>query len=280
MDTAKVGLTENANKILNEAIFKGFVPDQFTYCSLISGFCQDGDVRRAVALFNEVSRRGVKSNVVLYNTVIRGLSQNGLIMEALELMTEMSENGCSPDIWTYNLVINGLCKMGCVSDAYGLMDDAITRGYIPDIFTFNTLVDGFCKQLKLSSAIAIIERMCSHGVFPDNSNMSASSFTESPVYIALAWAEIIFTIPLRLNSLLPWKLGESCPYGFFRLSSPDIEIELICALKLCMSRPTKSSGVEALGSWDRVIEAKAAAHHRLDSAQSFLKAAEIAKSKQ
>ncbi|XWS48030.1 hypothetical protein CRYUN_Cryun13aG0037000 [Craigia yunnanensis] len=154
-------------KIFNDEIFKGFIPDEFTYCSLINGLCQDGEIDRAVTVFNEALRKGLKPNIIMYNTLIKGLSLQGLILQALQLMNEMSENGCSPDIWTYNIVIDGLCKMGCVSDANNLLNDAIAKGYLPDIFTFNTLIDGYCKQLKMENAIEILNQMWSYGVTPD-----------------------------------------------------------------------------------------------------------------
>ncbi|RYR75535.1 hypothetical protein Ahy_A01g000081 isoform A [Arachis hypogaea] len=161
------GKVQDANRILKDAVFKGFQPDEFTYCSLINVLCQDGDPDQAMAIFKHGIEKGLRPSIVVYNTMIKGLSQLGLILPALQLMKEMAENGSHPNMWTYNLVINGLCKMGCVSDANDLVNDAIAKGCLPDIFTFNTLIDGYCKQQKLDTAIEMVNRMWSQGVTPD-----------------------------------------------------------------------------------------------------------------
>jgi pentatricopeptide repeat protein len=42
----KRGMLHEANELLKDAVFKGFVPDRVTYCSLIKGLCAEGDVER------------------------------------------------------------------------------------------------------------------------------------------------------------------------------------------------------------------------------------------
>ncbi|PHT29221.1 hypothetical protein CQW23_31187 [Capsicum baccatum] len=74
-------MVQKADVILNNAVFKGSVPDEFTFCLLIYGLCEDGDIDRAKNLFQEDNKwESLNLNVLNLDTkMTKNMSKNYII---------------------------------------------------------------------------------------------------------------------------------------------------------------------------------------------------------
>ncbi|KAL8096334.1 hypothetical protein AgCh_037336 [Apium graveolens] len=69
------------------------VPDVSTYGIMINGYCNQGDIVKALLLFQEMVDRNIVVNCALYEAIIRALCSRGRLREALKYLNDMVESG-------------------------------------------------------------------------------------------------------------------------------------------------------------------------------------------
>ncbi|XP_056175036.1 putative pentatricopeptide repeat-containing protein At1g74580 [Syzygium oleosum] len=137
----KVGPTEIADKILNDAILEGFVPDH--------------DQR----LFPEGAYNGTEMS---QNLVINGLCKMGCVSGAYDATTR----GYIPDMFTFYTLADD-CRKQLKLD--GAARENVLYGVFPDVTTYNSLLNGLCnKASKFEHVMEIFDTMvgkqCNHKI--------------------------------------------------------------------------------------------------------------------
>ncbi|KAK1386122.1 Pentatricopeptide repeat-containing protein [Heracleum sosnowskyi] len=143
-------------------------PDVVTDNTVINGLCKTGHTQMAIWLFRFMEKSDCKPNTVTYNTVIDSLCQHGLVDDALILQSEMMEKGILPNVWTYSPLIQVLCKLNRWEELSLLLQQMIEDMNIsPNVHTFTILVDAYAKSGKLDDAKQIIKIMNERGEYPN-----------------------------------------------------------------------------------------------------------------
>ncbi|KAF8391303.1 hypothetical protein HHK36_023607 [Tetracentron sinense] len=161
------GTMDAALRVFREMPDRGYIPDSYTYGTLINGLCKFGKISEAKELFKEMGTKGCSPTVVTYTSLIHGLCQSCNLSEAVELLEEMISKSIEPNVITYSTLMDGLCKVGHSSQAMELFGKMVGKRLSPNMITYSTLINGLCKEGKLQEALEILDRMRLQGLKPD-----------------------------------------------------------------------------------------------------------------
>jgi pentatricopeptide repeat protein len=89
-----------------------------------------GRLEDAQKVFEDLLVKGYNLNVCTYNVMIQGLCDKGFFDEALALLTKMKDNSCIPDAATYEIIIRSLFNKGENDKAEKLLREIIARGIL------------------------------------------------------------------------------------------------------------------------------------------------------
>ncbi|KAI4316485.1 hypothetical protein L6164_024463 [Bauhinia variegata] len=147
----KMDMIENARKVFDEMSCE---PNLVTYNTLIDGFCKKGDLESSRGILNRMMQsKTYLPDVVTYSTLIDGYCKKGEIHEAMNCMEEMVKQGCQPNVLTYNSLIEGLCLTANVDEAKRMMTRMRLNGLKDDVTTHTSILKGFCIAGRSSEAI-------------------------------------------------------------------------------------------------------------------------------
>ncbi|KVI06902.1 Pentatricopeptide repeat-containing protein [Cynara cardunculus var. scolymus] len=149
-----------------------FLPDVWTYNTLISGLCNEGKIEEAIRVSNEMEKLKLLPDVITYNTLIDGCFKWKKSSEAIKLLDGMSERGMKRNTVTYNILIKWYCKEGDMGKASETVKHMETNGLFPDSVTYNTLINGYSKAGSLGEALKMMKEMSGRGLQMDSVTVS------------------------------------------------------------------------------------------------------------
>ncbi|XP_023737857.1 pentatricopeptide repeat-containing protein At5g24830 [Lactuca sativa] len=156
-----------AYKYINQMLKIGFLPDNFTYNTLINTLCKMKRIDEAVYLYKVMSKMGVTPDKITYNILIQGLCRLENVVTAHELLNSMLEKSMIPPLLTWNLVIGGYGRHGDKQNTLHIMNQMMEYGVLPNVFTYNALIHMFIKRREISKAHLVMKEMISSGPLPD-----------------------------------------------------------------------------------------------------------------
>ncbi|KAL5704882.1 hypothetical protein ACHQM5_023246 [Ranunculus cassubicifolius] len=160
-------MLEAARRLFSTLVDAGFVPDNFTYCTLIHGFSAAGNVKEAFNIRDEMEKQGIMPNIVTYNALINGLCKSGNLNRAERLFYKLSLKGLARTVVTYNTLIHGYCQAGNIDEALKLKEKMTEEGIAPSYITYSTLIFAVCKQGDMNISLKFFKEMVDAGVYPD-----------------------------------------------------------------------------------------------------------------
>ncbi|KAF5176112.1 Pentatricopeptide repeat-containing protein, partial [Thalictrum thalictroides] len=137
----------------------GFLPNYRSSCILVNCFLHTQNPEFAFGVIGLVVKRGYTINLFLLNLILRGFCQRGQVLKAIEVFREWNRNQGTPDVITYNTLINGLCKEQKFEKALELQVGMVEANCLPDVITYSTLMDGLCKYGKVDEAMSLFDEM-------------------------------------------------------------------------------------------------------------------------
>lgn len=148
---------------------KGYLPNSFTYSSLMRGYFEAGDSHKAILVWKEMANNNCIHNEVCYSILINGLCKDGKFMEALMVWKQMLSRGIKLDVVAYSSMIHGFCNANLVEQGLKLFNQMLCQGPVvqPDVITYNILLNAFCIQKSIFRAIDILNIMLDQGCDPD-----------------------------------------------------------------------------------------------------------------
>lgn len=123
-------------------------PNAIMYSTLIKGFANAKQHRKALALYGEMRNARIPINTVTINSLVNACARSGAMKEANEVLESMWDAGITPDLVTFSTVLKGYCLLGEVQKAFWLLQELKTKGIQPDGILYNTLLDG-CVRTKV-----------------------------------------------------------------------------------------------------------------------------------
>ncbi|XP_068657877.1 pentatricopeptide repeat-containing protein At5g46100-like isoform X2 [Aristolochia californica] len=231
-----------AFKVFEQMPVRGFVPDCYTYGTLINGLCRLGQITKARKLLLEMEKKDCSPSVVTYSSLIHGLCLSNCMDEALEMLNIMSSKNIKPNVITYSSLMDGLCKRGRSSEAMGLLEKMVNQCLLPNNITYSSLIDGLCKEGKLQEALEILDRMKLQGYQPDaglyskfvNGLCESCKFHEAANYLDEMILSGVF--PSRFTKNVHFKMYNTVVKGLCSQNSFDRAFQVYrCMQTRCIS---------------------------------------------
>ncbi|XVE87637.1 hypothetical protein DITRI_Ditri19aG0003700 [Diplodiscus trichospermus] len=137
------------------------------YNVTIKVFRKSKDLDGAEKLFDEMLQRGVMPDNITFSTLISCARVCALPGKAVEWFEKMPTYGCDPDDVTYSAMIDAYGRAGNVDMALTLYDRARTEKWRIDPVTFSTLIKIYGISGNYDGCLNVYEEMKALGVKPN-----------------------------------------------------------------------------------------------------------------
>lgn len=136
----KDGEQHKAERLLNEIVKSGFVPDLRSFNLVINGCVKQGDIARAESWFMDMRNAGVTPNSTSYNIIMDACGKAGNAKAAEGWFIQMIDDGQTPDEVSYATMIHAYAKYGATQQAEQWLQKMISAGLKPNVITYNSLI--------------------------------------------------------------------------------------------------------------------------------------------
>ncbi|OMO83596.1 hypothetical protein COLO4_22429 [Corchorus olitorius] len=170
-----------AEDVLIDAEKHRVVPNVFSYGALIRGYCECGNIVKALAVHDEMLSKGIKTNCVIVTMILQSLCQMGLDFVAVNQFKEFRDIGIFLDEGflvkkaTCSKLLSSLCTEGDSGKALKLLKIMFSLNAEPTQI-IHTKVDSRSrstpdmtqnKDVKIIDASTFLSEMKHMGVKPD-----------------------------------------------------------------------------------------------------------------
>jgi len=138
------------------------------YATLIKGFANSRQPRRAMDMWREMQELKLPINNVVYNAIIDSQARMGLMDEVGYLVKAMEQHGCKPDGMTFSLIVKGYCFRGDLENAFQVLREIQGQQILQDSIIYNTFLDGCVRHNRMDLADKVLEDMEKFNVTPSN----------------------------------------------------------------------------------------------------------------
>jgi len=144
------------------------VPNTVMYSTLIKGFANSHQAKRAMDMWREMSVSRVPFNTVVYNALIDSQARVGAMDRVSLLVESMEPDGCAPDGITYSTIVKGYCVKGDLDTAFEVFRSMQKTGMAVDSVIYNTIMDGCTRHNRGDLADMVLDDMEKNKVKPSN----------------------------------------------------------------------------------------------------------------
>lgn len=157
----------SAQALYEEAIKDdGHGANTHTYCAMMNAYIRCGDVEGASTVFASLQARKFEPDVVSYTTMIKGWCQHGQINRAIDLFDEMiaiatrrNKPQIRPNIRTVNTILRGCLAHGLLTHADYVFHRMKDLAIGPDASSCEHMTALLCQSLSLSRVLPMIGRL-------------------------------------------------------------------------------------------------------------------------
>lgn len=264
------GSIEKAFALFDEMKADGFVPDVYSYSTIITGCAKrQGAFITAKKYMAEMSSKGLKPDAFIYASILHVCACFGLEDEAKDLFEEMKANGVEPSIFHYSpllnmyaekkkpeeaekvfqdfkkaglplneVIVNSLIKAysnsGQLEKASRLFAEMPSLHCPPGEVTYSLMMDSYCKAGQLEEAQLLFEGMKRKGISPGN---HAYSILIS-AYSKLGRADMVESLSKEVETR---KQGISDPVLFNSVLKSYCELGMMDAIMKTLKRMNDES---------------------------------------
>ena len=117
-----------------------------SYNTMIVGYCENGNLKKAKDMFDRMKYDGVKRDTISWNSMISGYCDNGKFDKGLEVFREMQfAEGIEPDSFTIGSALACCAALAALREGREIHSYAIVRGLDLNPFIADALVDMYCR---------------------------------------------------------------------------------------------------------------------------------------
>lgn len=155
---------EECQKMIEDMINTGCLPDVTTYKELIEGMCLAGKTDEAYKFLENMGNKGYPTDIVTYNCFLKVLCDNQKSDDALKLYGKMIQVGCIPSVHTFNMLISMFFVMGDPAGAFETWDEMDKRRCARDTDTYCVMIEGLFGCNKANDACFLLEEVVNKGM--------------------------------------------------------------------------------------------------------------------
>ena len=117
-----------ANEMLTKLLDEGFLADEITYSSLISGYAKNNQIQEMLKLYYEMEYRSLSPGLTGFTSLIKGLCHCGKLEEAEKYLRIMIGRSLNPCEDVYEALIKGYFEKGDKRKALNLYNGLVSKG--------------------------------------------------------------------------------------------------------------------------------------------------------
>jgi len=144
------------------------VPNTVMYSTLVKGFANTKQPKRALDMWHEMCKFNVPFNNVVYNALIDSQARVGAMDDVLELVESMGPKGCKPDGITYSTIVKGYCVKGDLDKAFDVFQSMQKNNMAVDSIVYNTIMDGCTRHNRMDLVDLVLADMQKYNIKPSN----------------------------------------------------------------------------------------------------------------
>jgi pentatricopeptide repeat protein len=138
------------------------------YSTLIKGFANISDNKRAEEMWQELCTAGLPLNTMVYNAIIDAHARSGAMDRVTALIGSMDAAGCKPDDISWSMVAKGYCVTGELDRALEVFHSLPTDSNANTVIIYNTILDGCVRHNRSDLADKMLENMEQWHIEPTN----------------------------------------------------------------------------------------------------------------
>ncbi|KAL3632164.1 hypothetical protein CASFOL_025148 [Castilleja foliolosa] len=153
------GYPEGTVGFYNDMIDRGFLPDKYSFASVLNALCRLGRINEAVNVYNGIIRTYPDIDAHIHTIIISGLIKSGSFHKAMRFFRKSISENLPLDVVSYNIAIGGLTRDGQMKEAYDLFTQMKKMNVAPNKQTYNLIVSGFCRNRDVKMFSHIMQEM-------------------------------------------------------------------------------------------------------------------------
>lgn len=139
------GEIERALVLFERMRLEGLEPNDFTWNVIIAAYARSRDRGKAFAFFERMKKEGVVPDVVAWNALISGFVQNHQVSEAFQMFREMILSSIQPNQVTVVALLPACGLEGYIKWGREIHGFVCRRGFDTNVFVASALIDMYSK---------------------------------------------------------------------------------------------------------------------------------------
>jgi len=145
-------------------------PDIVTYSTIVQGFCNAGNLDRALKVLSDMKASGKYApDEVMYNSLLAGCAKEHRPDEALQLLNDMRSDQVTPSNYTLSMLVKLMGRCRRINEAFTMLE-AISQEYglKVNIQVYTCLIQGCFNAGQPEKAFGVHEKIIKEGLSPDS----------------------------------------------------------------------------------------------------------------
>jgi len=145
-------------------------PDVVTYSTIVKGFCNAGNLDRALLVLDDMKASGKHApDEVMYNSLLGGCAKEHRPDDAIQLLNDMREYKVAPSNYTLSMLVKLMGRCRRINQAFIMLEDISKEyGLRINIQVYTCLIQGCFNAGQASKALALHEKIILEGLIPDS----------------------------------------------------------------------------------------------------------------
>ncbi|KAG6430719.1 hypothetical protein SASPL_108791 [Salvia splendens] len=148
-----------ADKVFDELLVLGLVPDIHTYNVYINGLCLQGKVDEGISMFHSMEELGCVPDLNTYRAISSALYRAGELSRVRDMVQEMRLKRRCLDQHMYEILIDSFAVDGDVEGACGLIDELLEESHVYESKGLDKIMCWLCKIGLQERAEELVEKM-------------------------------------------------------------------------------------------------------------------------
>lgn len=155
---------EGAISLFHEMKVEGVPYNTITYNSIVDVCIRCGKIQEAEDLVAEMmnDRSSVEPDLITFSTLLKGYCQQGQIEKALKMSETIAQRGLRRDELVYNTLMDGCVKANDISTCLALFEEMIKAGMKPSPITHSILQRMYKRAGYENDANEVVAQLFSH----------------------------------------------------------------------------------------------------------------------
>ncbi|KAK7380561.1 hypothetical protein VNO78_33075 [Psophocarpus tetragonolobus] len=154
-----IGEIEKAMVLFERMKMEGLEPNDFTWNVILAAYARSSNSSKAFAFFERMKREGVVADVVTWNALISGFVQNHQVMEAFKMFQEMILSAIQPNQVTIVALLPAFGSAGFIKCGREIHGFVCRKGFDANVFIASALIDMYSKCGSLKDAQNVFDNI-------------------------------------------------------------------------------------------------------------------------